>query len=510
MSNQNNDILNNPQNISQEKLLELLDLSTDATKTQIKEKIDNLKSINNNDISIQNFLNKALDILINDSNNFSKNVFQNEYFNNKPLDQLKLSNNNAQIPISNSSDYVYNVEVEQGNKNPRYIETYKTFLLVNSALRPNPMTTPSEIFTLDINYTNVLSIRLSSILIRPSWYNFDYTFNNLSFYLDASGCTGGYVKLKPGYYDLGTDLSLNLIHQINNSTIQLTSSSSFPSNSKVQTYLDFSYNKLTNKISITNQTDTSACIIFYDPALFTSDISNCSSHIAPKLNYNLGYYLGFRGATFNQDATRESGQAGVIYDDWVLKNRLKIHFHASGKFVEAFSQVNLNNNITAILSINDYNSNNFSDNVKLVLPRNNNISLPNYYNKSIPCEPSGSLLNPYQVYTSNPRQLTNAQLYTIQEILNKKYNNNNNNYLTPSIGINGTGGNTLATFNLESNKIYYKSYSTNDNSARIYTGGINLDRIKITLATSNGIPLNLNYGDWEFVLEIEQHYQILH
>ena len=104
------------------------------------------------------------------------------------------------------------------------------------------------------------------------------------------------------------------------------------------------------------------------------------------------------------------------------------------------------------------------------------------------------------------RKYTYAQLYTIQQILSQ---NPNNYYLTPTLGNNGSGGNTLATFKLECGKTYYKIFSTDDNKPRLYSGEVNIGRLKITLSTINGIPLNLNYGDWEIVLEINQHYQNL-
>jgi len=77
------------------------------------------------------------------------------------------------------------------------------------------------------------------------------------------------------------------------------------------------------------------------------------------------------------------------------------------------------------------------------------------------------------------------------------------------LGNNGSGGNTLGTFKLNHNEIYYHNFSTDENSPRIYTGEVNIGRLKLTLSTINGIPLNLNYSDWECVLEIKQHYQNL-
>jgi len=223
--------------------------------------------------------------------------------------------------------------------------------------------------------------------------------------------------------------------------------------------------------------------------------------------------LGFRGPSFAQDGSLLTGQQGVTQENWE-KNSLIITWGSGknhippGDSVTGFAQVNINTSITAILSVDDFNTSTFSDNVQLVNQPNNKISLPDYYNKSIPCDVSGSIPDTKKttVLSQNPRKYTYAQLYTIQQILSQ---NSNNYYLTSVLGNNGSGGNTLATFKLECGETYYKIFSTDDNKPRLYSGEVNIGRLKITLSTINGIPLNLNYGDWEVVLEINQYYQNL-
>ena len=492
----------NPRNMSREDLLKFLKLSTNASPQEITEKVSTILE-DQDDASIKNFLYLILYLLNKDDNNFSESVLAEQYSDNNAENTTILGPNFTQISTSQPSEFVYNKQVEEGKKNPIYIESYKSFLAINSALRNEPMTSPSEDFTLNVNFTNVLSIRLSSILINPSWYNFDHTFNNLSFaWKDSSGIITTF-NLAPGYYSLtpptiaSTEPSNNLINHLNNIANSLVT---------------FGWNETTNKIDIS--ANDPGELIFYEPTLIYHDLSLCSISSLPKLNYNLGYYLGFRGPNFAQDGSLLSGQRGVTQENWE-KNSLIITWGSGGKneislgqTVTAFAQVNLNTTINAILSIDDFNSNTFSDNVQLVNPPNSTIALPSYYNKSIPCDVSGSIPDTKKttVFTQIPRKYTYAQLYTIQQLLSQ---NPNNYYLKPALGNNGSGGNTLATFRLECNNIFYKIFSTDDNKPRLYSGEVNIGRLKVTLSTINGIPLNLNYGDWEIVIEINQYYQNL-
>jgi len=498
----------NPRDLSRDELLKLIELNNNATEEEITNKISDLLE-DQDDPSVINFLYLVLSLLTKPSNNMGQSIFKEEYLGNNPENTTVLGPNTTQINTTNPSDFTYSVQVEQGKKNPRYIEKFTSYLLINSALRPLPMTTPSHSFTLDVDFTNVLSIRLSSILITPSWYNFDHTFANTSFALSGinpSNLNQIYcVRFKPGYYNL-TDPSGNrdLRDIINEAEIIGYSPSPAPPE-KVKKYVVFSWDEITNKITLTTQSNPNPIsVIFYEPTKAYCDLSACEVTVLPKLNYNLGYYLGFRGAMFTSTGSYV-GQEGIIESEW-LENKLIINLPPNSS-KESFSQVNLNTSINAILAIDDFNKNSFPSKVNLILPRNNQISLPNYYNASIPCDASGNIPNTKRttVITQNPRKFTNAELYTIQEILNQ----NSNNYYLSAFGGGGGSANELATFNLKNNQIFSKRFGIDENTARTYTGAVDIGRIKVTLSTQNGIPLDLHQMDWEFVLEIEQHYQNL-
>ena len=440
-------------------LLKLLNINSDLSTKEIINHINNLIT-NQSDPEVLEFLNEAKKIFSEKKIPIAEQVFKNQYLNQQVDDNLKVVNA-AQLLTSAPADVsTYGVQFAEGSKNPRYIETYRSYIILNSAYRENPLKTFSSDFILDIDLKKVLSIKLTSLNIPPSWYSFDYNFGNTNFYV-TNGTDISCINLEPGNYDAS-----GLIFQLNNELSNMSIDASF------------SYNIINNKVSLSSTTDLS--FVFYDK----NDICDVSSCFCPcsKQNYNLGYYLGFRGPPQQKDA-------------FIIDKNFGIHINA-GETIKAISQLNLNNKINAILSIDDYNNSVFSEKIKLVPRKDNHLKLPSYYNTDISCNNNNNLYSPA---VFNPRQLSMAKLYTIQEI---RRQDPNSYTLTPQYTTN-----TLAVFTLEAGKYFSHTYSVDETSAKIYTGPINIQRLKVTIKNSHGHFLDLHYMDWECVLEIEQFYQ---
>ena len=111
-----------------------------------------------------------------------------------------------------------------------------------------------------------------------------------------------------------------------------------------------------------------------------------------------------------------------------------------------------------------------------------------------------------QLLPSAPRTLTQAQLYTINEIFKK--NNNTTNYrskapttpdifcLIPVKSSGATTGELLVEFS-----------GTLQQNVRTYFGPVNIERMRIRLLDDKGNQINLNGGDWCFTLMCECLYQ---
>ena len=344
-----------PQDMNENELFKLLDIPPNSTDTQIVQHINDLIAIQE-DPNMITFLKKSKDILTSSLPSISEQSFQEEYLNEKESNNIQVLKS-AQIPTSNPADSTtYSVQVEEGTKNPRFIEKHKFYILINSALRANPLTSPSSTFTLDISLKKVLSIRLSSIKIPPSWYSFDDNFANTSFSVTNGIDDPSCIHIEPGNYDAS-----GLITEINDKlTFQGVDAS-------------FSYKESNNKVTLLTGTDLS--FIFYD----TNNMCDPSAclNIYSKANNNLGYFLGFRGPP---SATAATGQENAI----ITNNNFIIEAF-NGEPILALSQLNLNKKINIILSIDDYNNNVFAEKIRLVEKKDNNLKLPSYYNADISC-----------------------------------------------------------------------------------------------------------------------------
>ena len=461
-------------------LMTLLKLLPTMSQDEMTSKIDTLID-NQSDQSIIDFLEQSKIKLQNNKpsttteTDYPAESFKSQYINqNNQLGKVGAPNivateRGAQLQTSNPSLKARNTEIEQGSHNPFYIEKYQSSVIAKSVYRINPLSTDSSQFIVDIQLKNVISIRLTSIIIPPSWYPFDFNFANLSFAV-SNGTDISCIDITPGFYD-ASSLLLAINQQLSNQGI---------------ISVTFNYTPLTNRVDILNGSIIDLSFIFYDNDITFNNpcqTSSCPNNTTSRLNQNLGYYLGFR-----QDATNPNPNSLIIN---LPQNTNKI----------AQAQLNLNTHINAILSIDDFNNNVFAEKVRLVETKDNRLALPSYYNKDIPCAVipnTGQVSRQVAVLASNPRTLSIAQLVTINTIQNQ----DTNTYTISAKKVT----NTIAILPLIANQYYSRSFRYDEASYKKYLGPVTIERLKLSLQDSDGNVLNLNSTDWECVLDIEQQY----
>ena len=462
-------------------LMTLLKLSPTMSQDEMTSKIDTLID-NQSDQSIIDFLEQSKIKLQNNKpsttteTDYPAELFKLQYINqNNQLGKVGAPNivateRGAQLQTSNPSLKARNTEIEQGSHNPFYIEKYQSSVIAKSVYRINPLSTDSSQFIIDIQLKNVISIRLTSIIIPPSWYPFDFNFANLSFAV-SNGTDISCIDITPGFYD-ASSLLLAINQQLSNQGI---------------ISVTFNYTPLTNRVDILNGSIIDLSFIFYDNDITFNNpcqTNTCQNNTTTsRLNQNLGYYLGFR-----QDATNPNPNSLIIN---LPQNTNKI----------AQAQLNLNTHINAILSIDDFNNNVFAEKVRLVETKDNRLALPSYYNKDIPCAVipnTGQVSRQVAVLASNPRTLSLAQLVTINTIQNQ----DTNTYTISAKKVT----NTIAILPLIANQYYSRSFRYDEASYKKYLGPVTIERLKLSLQDSDGNVLNLNSTDWECVLDIEQQY----
>jgi hypothetical protein len=132
------------------------------------------------------------------------------------------------------------------------------------------------------------------------------------------------------------------------------------------------------------------------------------------------------------------------------------------------------------------------------------LSLPSYFNADIPVACDG-LGNPTYVQSA-PRQLTQAQLYTINSINQNRGNTTMDRYTGP------TTTDVLAlipvkTYSLLPGQPYIEFGSSMQTNERIYFGPVNIERMKIQLMDDKGNILNMHGNDWSFTITSTHLYE---
>lgn len=416
----------------------------------------------------------------------------------------------------------YNLPVKQDSLNPNLKNTISRFVNLDSQFRQytSGIDSTSTDYTLDLSDTlkNALSLTLYSYQIPFSWYVIDTAYGNTCFWIvDTSSNTAVSVSVPPGNY---TQTAFQT--QLNTSFLQ--AGFTFPSrtgppalpantpvyynpnNGKITLFLmDGSFNDPLGTLpSFTINSTT--IVVFYD---FTGVLQcevTCKSNNTHYFNNTLGWIMGFRLPYINVDASGNTGSA--ILD--------------------------LNGTKYLILVLDDYNQNHVNNSIVSITQLSNNLKIPSYYSPDLPytCVGptqsnlsqlitgsgtqnglliAGKFENDYSktqvILPSAPRTLTNAQIYTINEI------NRNNNNLTNYISRAPTSSDTLAIIPVKTSvgvptgSLLVEFSGSLQNSSRVYFGPVNIDRMAVKLLDDKGNVLNLNGNDWCFTLICECLYQ---
>lgn len=434
---------------------------------------------------------------------------------------------NEQVPMKReqvATTDTFQLPVKQDSLNPNLKNTITRFINIDSQFRQytNGVDSGSTNFTLDLSDTlkDVLSIRLYSYQIPYTWYTIDDAYGNTclwiineDFIIPVSIAPGNYTSteftstLNTSFQTAGfIDLSNNIVsYNPNNGLITISLFGI--------TYLDPIYG-----------TDTFICsgetiIQFYD---FTGGLKcsgvKCQTKTNNFFNGTLGWLMGYRLPYIN-----------------VIEN---------GNIAPAV--LNLSGPKYLLLSIDDYNQNHVNNSLVSIAQLSNRLKMPEYYSPDIPstCIPAtqrgnnlaeiikqSQLQSLFDLQTTNPlnglliagkyeedysatqivlpsapRTLTQAQLYTINQI------NSNENNLTNYLAKAPISSDILATLPIKTSGVstgtlLVEFSSSLQNNIRTYFGPINIERMSVQLMDDKGNLLNLNGGDWCITLICDCLYQ---
>jgi len=377
--------------------------------------------------------------------------------------------NREQLGVSQS----YNVPVAQGTINPNLQNLTSRIICIDSQYRQNilPYVNNPNVpsyntdYTLDLSdpLTNATSLKLYSVQIPTTWYAFDHSLGNTCFeYNTGFGSIPTIIDISDGNYTI-----LQFIDQLN------TVSAAYD--------LSFAYLPATFQISIQNTSGSNATLIFY------SGSGLCKQACGPgaKINQNLGWNLGFR---IPPDS---NGIISIVIPP--------------GQTVISDVPADTYGPKYFILVVDDYNNNHLNNGLVNIVDTTTKLSIPTYYNaKDVSCNDTFNQSQSFMVRTA-PRTLTQAQLYTVNEIVaNRKQTINRTSGPTTTDVLAIIPVQLVNTFRPGPYVQFGQALQAN---VRTYFGPVNIDRLRVRLVDDKGNLVNLHDNDWSFTMVVEELYQ---
>lgn len=455
------------------------------TKQKILTKIDQLRQkYENNDVFFNFFDNMRVRVL-NELNHYQENDFidlnedggeedseeeeEDIYKEQRKMiitqkEQEELSN--LRNKISQSRDY-------------KFKKVYGETLNIDSRFRPiinfidvcDPNSNINKIkrlgdhtnFTLTLSkpLKNVVELKIKTIEIPYSWYTFSHDYGTDHFFYKFDD-VDNYKKVTINSGNYSTN---QLIVELNEKVKLLN--------------LEIKYSENTKKISIKNNNSKNITIKWYTKQL-THDKCYGTTE-GQKLNYNLGWLLGFREIETKINGTKTETTDGLL-DVYGPKYLLLV--------MEDYINNKPNSDMIS-------EGGNFGDVYKI----------PSYWNKYTMekgCQQDIVVKNNCGIQPLNvdlSSNLTLKQKYTVEQIKTRLSNEKLNIYQNPIIK------EVLAKLPINRDSLTnfgeQLKFRVNVNKfTRNYFGPVNLKKLNIKLLDEYGNAINLNNMDWSFTLEV--------
>lgn len=429
------------------------------------------------------------------------------------------------------------IPVVQGTINPNLKNIIKRIVSVDSQYRANVIpfsnnNTNAPTFNTDFSFdlterlSNVISMTLNSIQIPTSWYIFDDALGNTCFKYRVGTTEPIFVKMPSGNYTL---IYLNTFF----ATYVL------PDGTPAPLDLLLTFDEVTGKLVFSSNT-ANVTLIFYDTNTFNSCLDQSCGSTQMKINQNFGWTLGYR--TTNENILETTLKLTVAALPVSISALTSVPNTPRTYFSIAQSPANLYGPSYFLLVIDDYNNNRVNNSLVTISNVSNKVDLPEYYSAAVqnanntfstvgctntleqidPALKTIPSVLPYML-RSSPRQLTQSQLYTANEILYNRTTYSNKVVgpstadvlaLLPLSNISSLRSNifydSTGQVSLTSNQVSQPYVVFGPPLAvyqRTYFGPVNIDRMRVRLLDDKSNLVNLNDVDWSFSLSIEQLYQ---
>ena len=446
--------------------------------------------------------------------------FQNNYLKQPDSDEaskpsyrknrVRIFEDSKQFPMKREFlgiNHVFNIDVAQGEVNPNLINTTSQLITIDSRYRElifpydisnagagSSATNFNMLLTSTLN--ECLSLTVNSVTLPKTWYNVNENIGNYYFYVGGTP-----VIIPSGHYDTST-LQTAIQNSINNI---IAVNPFFPLNS-------ISYDVPTGKYSLgfTNALGIiplDVSLIFWDkdgsynPLNFTSGnrICNNQPQNQPKVDFNLGWTLGFRS---------QPNSAGVSFVNISIPP-------LQTATVTAPAVPDLAGTKHVYIIIDDNNQNKLNSGTLGIAKQINTVqgvptSYQSYYtDASYVCDPGSN--TPIFINSNENRarvgQLTQVQLYVLNQA---QYNTETYQWKDRVFGpqrADVLGVIPVDSFNVPWGQNIVALGSNLLANKRTYFGPVSLNKFKVQLVDDLGNILNLNGRDWACTLNVDQLYQ---
>ena len=441
------------------------------------------------------------------------------------FDNGQVPMNREQLGVNNN----FNLPVAQDVLNPNLENTTSRFVNLDSQFRQAADKSATD-YTLDLSdpLTNTLSLRMYSIQIPYTWYVIDTQYGNTCFWIIIPYNGKEYevkVSLTPGNYTT-TSFQTEFIAAIGDAGIANPGTGDTPlifinpNNAKVTiNFNGWQYNDIDDGIIPINGINESD--------LGTFDINTNPYFVFFDFN-------GQRTCSYKCEnkATTINGTLG-----WIMGYRLPVLHIFTAPGNTAVAIIDLYGPKYFILVLDDYNQNHINNGLITITETSKKLAMPSYYNTSQPyiCVPNSpnpivnalsnattglveadifGLLDKLETGTgqrpvllpSAPRTLTNAQLYTINEIMKNREQN------TTFRGKAPTNTDTFALIpikkgGMSTGDLYVEFGGSMQDNKRVYFGPVNIERMRVRLVDDRGYTVDLHGAEWCFTMLAELLYQ---
>ena len=323
------------------------------------EKLD-INSKNNINIFLTAVVDKLTKEIINNENQKSLNQRLEDARNNTEL----LSIDNIEHPIIKSHHSIGLLPINGENDADKENKISKRKINIDSAFRENYYSSTSSnfILTMPQEYTNVISMCVTSLVIPLTIYNIDKKLANNFFHVSGSNGNSHFknVTLDSGFYysndKIKNGMSTDICGSINS---MLTN----------ELNINFSINQTTGKSEFkrNNPSDPSGCDILFNLDQTTIHGDNIKDDLSTPLPLKLGWMLGFRFGSYslNSDVSSVSSEAPVM-----LSNPKYLYFSVNeftnlktDNFIGMFSNSITSRDILARINYHTWLNENYANNL---------------------------------------------------------------------------------------------------------------------------------------------------